>query len=182
MKKYNYSVVRSQRKSISIQIKQSGEIVVRVPQQISDSEVQEFVAQKQNWIDKHLNLLQSQVNIKPLDEQELHCLAEKAMTSIPIRVQRFAKLAGVDYGKITIRNQKSRWGSCSSKGNLNFNCLLMLLPDKVIDSVVAHEVCHRKHMNHSSAFYAELYRIFPEYDECHKWLKENGGVYLRRLR
>ena len=112
---------------------------------------------------------------------EIKELAEKAMAIIPEKVKHFASLFGVDYGKITIRNQRSRWGSCSSKGNLNFNCLLMLLPDEVIDSVVAHELCHRKHMNHSKDFYDELTRVFPDYQQCRTWLKENGGQYLSRL-
>ena len=57
----------------------------------------------------------------------------------------------------------------------------MEMPDEIIDSVVVHELCHRKHMNHSSEFYAEIERVFPQYQKCHKWLKENGGQYLRRL-
>ena len=69
----------------------------------------------------------------------------------------------------------------ASKGNLNFNCLLMFLPDEVVDSVVAHELCHRKHMNHSKAFYDELTGVFPNYQQCRTWLKENGGLYLSRL-
>ncbi|MBQ6684544.1 MAG: M48 family metallopeptidase, partial [Firmicutes bacterium] len=92
------------------------------------------------------------------------------------RVAHYAPLVGVDYGRITIRNQKTRWGSCSSQGNLNFNCLLMLFPDEVIDSVVVHELCHRKHMNHSAKFYKEVERVFPEYRKWHQWLNENGKV------
>ena len=71
--------------------------------------------------------------------------------------------------------------SCSGKGNLNFNCLLMLFPDEVIDYVVIHELCHRKHMNHSAEFYSEVERVCPEYRKCRNWLKEHGGVHLRRL-
>ena len=87
-------------------------------------------------------------------------------------------MLGVTYGRITIRNQRSKWGSCSSKGNLNFNCLLMLTPPEVIDS----ELCHRKEMNHSERFYAEVLRIFPDYYKWNKWLKENGGAIIARMR
>ena len=100
---------------------------------------------------------------------------------IPGRVAYYAKLLGVSYGTITIRNQRSRWGSCTSRGNLNFNCLLMAAPPEVLDSVVAHELCHRKHMNHSGAFYAELYRVFPDYDRCRTWLREQGPLLMRRM-
>lgn len=74
-----------------------------------------------------------------------------------------------------------KWGSCSSKGNLNFNCLLMLTPQKVIDSVVVHELCHRKEMNHSDKFYAEVLRVFPEYWTWDKWLKDNGDMLMKRM-
>ena len=120
-------------------------------------------------------------NQQPFTRDEIEAFARKALTVIPEKVRKYAPLVGVDYGRITIRNQRTRWGSCSSKGNLNFNCILMLFPEEVIDYVVVHELCHRKHMNHSAAFYAEVGRVFPEYRRCQRWLKENGGLYLSRL-
>ena len=98
------------------------------------------------------------------------------------RTNAYKKAMGVTIGWITIRNQKTRWGSCSSKGNLNFNCLLMLAPPEVLDSVVVHELCHRREMNHSQKFYAEVLRVFPTYRTQEKWLKEHGGELLKRLR
>ena len=89
---------------------------------------------------------------------------------------------GVTYGRITIRNQVSRWGSCSSVGNLNFNCLLMLAPPEVRDYVVVHELCHRKEMNHSPAFWAEVEKMIPDYKAHKKWLKDNGTALISRLR
>ena len=121
------------------------------------------------------------LNFDQFTREEIQELADKAIAVIPQKVKYYAEIIGVSYGRITIRNQKTRWGSCSSKGNLNFNCLLMLFPDEVIDSVVVHELCHRKHMNHSKAFYAEVERFFPQYQNCRKWLKENGAEYLRKI-
>lgn len=112
---------------------------------------------------------------------EIQALADKALKVIPERVKYYAPKVGVTYGRITIRNQRSRWGSCSAKGNLNFNCLLMLTPPEVIDSVVVHELCHRKEMNHSDRFYAEVLRVFPEYHKWNKWLKENGSTLMQRM-
>ena len=112
---------------------------------------------------------------------EINELADKALIVIPEKVKKYAPIVGVDYGRITIRNQRTRWGSCSGKGNLNFNCLLMLFPDEVIDYVVVHELCHRIHMNHSAEFYAEVERVLPEYRKWKKWLKENGELYISRI-
>ena len=106
----------------------------------------------------------------------------RAALVIPERVAHFAPLVGVDYGSITIRSQKTRWGSCSSKGNLNFNCLLLLAPPEVLDYVVVHELCHRKQMNHSPRFWAEVGRVLPDYKIRVKWLKENGSRLMLLLR
>lgn len=175
---------RSKRKTISLEIKRDG-IYVRTPLRMSDAEIQSFLERKKNWLQKHLQKQAEHSaavkDLTPFTYEELHELAEQALQVIPERVKYYAEIIGVDYGRITIRNQRTRWGSCSSKGNLNFNCLLMLMPDEIIDSVVVHELCHRKHMNHSAQFYAEVEKAFPEYRRCRKWLKENGGIYLNRL-
>ena len=177
-------VIRSSRKSISIEIK-ADRIIVRAPQRMKLRDIYEFVLSKQSWIEKHVKVVQERSkhleNVTPFTAAEINALADQALKVIPQKVKHYATIIGVDYGRITIRNQKTRWGSCSSKGNLNFNCLLMLFPDDVIDSVVVHELCHRKHMDHSAAFYADVERVFPEYRRYQKWLKENGSTYLRRL-
>ena len=118
---------------------------------------------------------------KKLTEAEIDELKARAAKVIPERVAYFAGIVGVSYGRITIRCQKTRWGSCSSKGNLNFNCLLMLAPPEVLDSVVVHELCHLKEMNHSKAFYDEVLRAYPNYREDHKWLKEHGSELMSRV-
>ena len=144
-----------------------------------------FLNEKRDWIEKHLRKMQERQELlavqQPFTMGEIKELANKAVVAIPEKVRKYAPLVGVDYGRITIRNQRTRWGSCSSKGNLNFNCLLMLFPEEVLDYVVVHELCHRKHMNHSKEFYAEVARVFPDYRRCQKWLKENGGMYVNRL-
>ena len=104
------------------------------------------------------------------------------MRGTPKRVKYFAELMGVEYGGITIRNQKTRWGSCSGKKNLNFNCLLMLTPDDVKDYVVVHELCHLIEMNHSPRFWAEVERILPDFKKSRLWLKRNGGAIIGRMR
>ena len=177
-------LIRSDRRTISIEIRPSG-IIVRAPRRMSSEEISAFLNKKKSWIERHSRQMRERQEIirelKPYTPEELKELAEKALVVIPQKVRHYAPLVGVDYGRITIRSQRTRWGSCSGKGNLKFNCLLRLLPDEVIDSVVVHELCHRKHMNHSAQFYAEVEKVFPEYRRCDQWLRENGGLYLSRL-
>lgn len=90
-------------------------------------------------------------------------------------MEYFAPLVGVTYNRIFIKEQKTRWGSCSSLGNLNFNWKLILLDEELLDYVVVHELAHRKQMNHSPAFWAEVERILPDWRERRRWLREKGG-------
>ncbi len=178
------NIIRSNRKTLSIQLK-SGEIIARAPLRMKDKEIHSFIDSKKSWIEKNLTKIEEREKaiseVQPFTQEEINALAEKAKTIIPERVKYYAPKIGVTYNRITIRCQRTRWGSCSSKGNLNFNCLLALFPIEVIDSVVVHELCHRKHMNHSPQFYAEIEKVFPEYKKWHKWLSDNGGVYMGRL-
>ena len=181
----NITVIRSRRKTLALQVRQSGEVLVRAPLFVREKEVRRFVEEHLNWIEKQQRKLAyaaaQQQKIQPLTEAEISRLKEQARRDLTKRVILFAPRIGVSYGRISIRHQKTKWGSCSSKGNLNFNCLLMLTPPEVIDSIVVHELCHRKEMNHSERFYAEVLRVFPEYHRWHGWLKENGRALLRRL-
>ena len=179
------SIIRSNRKTLSIQLK-NGEIIARAPLRMKDKDIYSFIESKKSWIEKNLAKMQEREqaisDVEPFTEEEIKALAEKAKVVIAGRVKYYAPLIGVTYNRITIRCQRTRWGSCSSKGNLNFNCLLALFPLEIIDSVVVHELCHRKHMNHSPQFYAEIEKVFPEYSRCNKWLKDNGGLYMARLK
>lgn len=94
------------------------------------------------------------------------------------RVRLYAERMQVSYGKISVKDQKTRWGSCSSLGNLNFNWRLVLMPEEILDYVVVHELAHRKEMNHSRAFWAEVERILPDYKERRKWLRIHGREYM----
>lgn len=136
-------VIESRRKTLSLQLTPA-EIIMRVPSGMNQGQVRDFLQRKSAWIEKHQELMSAQQEklreLPRLTSDELRTLSEKARRSIPEKVGRYAKLIGVSYGKISIRSQRTRWGSCSSKGDLSFNCLLMLAPDEVIDSVVVHEL------------------------------------------
>lgn len=176
-----YTLVRSSRKTISIVIKPGGAVEVRCPRRCSKREVDAFVVSKEAWIKKHLQTIAARPQQPVLSEEERKNLAHKAASVLPEKVQRFAERMGISYGRITIRSQRTRWGSCSAKGNLSFNCLLMLCPEAVQDYVVIHELCHRREMNHSAAFWAEVEKYCPGYRAHRKWLKDNGSTLIERL-
>ena len=177
-------IIRSRRKTVALEITPQCRVRVRAPAGMPEEEIRRFVREKSGWLLKHLAAMEEKAGelekAEPLSGEELEELADRACKVIPERVAYFASLAGVDYGMITIRNQRTRWGSCSAKGNLNFNCLLMLAPPEVLDYVVVHELCHRKEMNHSPKFWEEVERIMPDYKERERWLKENGKLLMAR--
>ena len=176
----NYTVIKSDRKTIAIQIQPDGNVVVRAPKRMRMDDIRRFVESKSEWIEKHLSNHSAQ-NLQKFTEQERNILREKARKLVVERVAYYAPLVGVTYNQITIRAQHTRWGSCSGKGNLNFNCLLALVPIEVLDYVVVHELCHRKEMNHSDRFWNEVARILPDYKVRKQWLKENGANLIARI-
>ena len=177
-------IIRSNRKTVAIQVNSDLSITVRAPHFASEKDIEEILMKKEAWISRHIEKIKKtkeRFEAEPtekLTREKVIALAEEALKVIPERVEYFAKVIGVTYGKITVRNQKTRWGSCSSKGNLNFNCLLMLAPPEVLDYVVVHELCHRKQMNHSKAFWLEVEKVLPNYKEVRKWLKEEGSQMI----
>ena len=136
---HNFTLIRSSRKTLSLQITPEGQLLVRAPSRLPQREIDRFVEEKQEWIQKTIQ-------------------------------------------KVRAGNQTGRWGSCSSTGNLNFNCLLMLAPESVLNYVVVHELCHRKHMDHSPAFWQEVARMLPDYKKEEAWLKGEGRVLLMRMK
>ena len=176
-----YRVIRSARKTISIRITPECQVEVRCPTGMRNDEIRRFVESKSDWIQAHLADVHSRPALPKLTQPQVRQLAQQALDYIPRRVDYFAPLIGVTYGGITIRNQRTRWGRCSSKGNLNFNCLLMLAPPEVIDYVVVHELCHRRELNHSDRFWTLVEQILPDYKQRQKWLKDNGGALIARL-
>lgn len=182
-----FEIIRSRRRTLSLEITKEGRVLVRAPYRMGQSEIERFVQEKSDWIEKHLEktrkrLAERQAHpVKRITAEELQMLADKALKVLPEKVSYYAPAVGVDYGRITIRNQRTRWGSCSSKGNLNFNCLLMLTPDMVQDYVVVHELCHRLEMNHSPRFWGEVERVLPDYRTAKQWLRKHGTEIMDRM-
>lgn len=179
-------IIRSARKTLSIEITPDLRVIVRAPNRLSKSDIGYFINEKHKWIEKHLESMRARVGqveqARKLTDAELTELKRRALALIIERVEQFAPLVGVDYGRITVRSQTTRWGSCSAKGTLSFNCLLALVPSEVLDYVVVHELCHRKEMNHSARFWAEVSRVLPDYAARRRWLKTNGTSLINRVK
>ena len=184
--KIEYKIIRSRRKTFAVQVMEDGSVIVKAPLLSADIQARRLVEKKAKWIRRtrariHRNRSIAEKMGGKLSSEELGELRSGARKLIPERVEHYAHIIGVRYGKVTIRAQKSRWGSCSCRGNLSFNCLLMLAPPEVLDSVVVHELCHIKQMNHSPRFYDEVRKAFPEYDRWNGWLRSNGSALMARL-
>ena len=175
---FEYQVIRSARKTMTLEVRRDGNVIVRAPLRIGLPRIKRFVNQKQEWVLGCLERTKEYREQKPLSadlsESKRNVYIRKAKETITKRASYFARLMGVSYRNITIREQKTRWGSCSSEKNLNFNWKLILAPPEVLDYVVVHELCHLKEMNHSKAFWDEVEKVMPEYETYKLWLKENG--------
>ena len=174
----DYQLIRSRRKTVMIQIVK-GEVIVRAPINMPAAVIRGFVESKRAWIEK--KLAAQPADVPAFTPEELKELAHRAKLDLPQRAARYAPLLGVSYGRITVRHQKTRWGSCSGKKNLNFNCLLMLAPERVRDYVVVHELCHLLEMNHSSRFWALVEKVMPDHKESRHWLRTQGRTLIERL-
>ncbi len=177
---YTVELIRSRRRTMALQLKADGTVVVRAPIWVGTAQARRFVEEHRDWIEKQLEKRASAPQAEPLSETELKALKKQAREDLSRRAEHFAPLLGVRYERISIRCQRTKWGSCSSRGNLNFNCLLMLAPEAVRDYVVVHELCHRLEMNHSPRFWALVECVLPEYRESRAWLRKNGDALMAR--
>lgn len=176
-----YTLIRSNRKSCSISITPDGRITVRVPLRISDREIRHLLTDRQTWIiTKYLEQQQKQARmpVSDLTDTQRAALTQRYIAAareyFPKRAAHFQQFTGGTYNRITIRDQKTRWGSCSARGTLSFNWRLMLAPPAILDYVVVHELCHLTHMNHSPAFWQAVEAVCPDYRDSRRWLKEHG--------
>ena len=177
---FDYEIIYSSRRTTAIHITADGKVQVRAPYKCPRSFIESFLHQKEDWVLRHLARIGQQKkehaapDHPPLSADERARYMKIAGDIFLKKTEYYARIMNVSYGRITIREQKTRWGSCSSKGNLNFNWRLILAPEEVLNYVVVHELAHRKEMNHSKAFYAIVESVLPDYRQSRKWLRENG--------
>lgn len=179
------TVIRSTRKTLCIQLTRDGSLIARAPLRMKETQIRQFILSKASLLQRHLQKMEAEnkalQDLPPFTNNEIQWMVAEAKKIIPDRVAYYASLLGISYGRITIRKQITKWGSCSAAGNLNFNCLLIKMPPQVLDAVVVHELCHILEMNHSKSFYRRIHQIYPEYDRWMLWLKEHGNLLLRRF-
>ena len=175
-----YTVKYSNRKSFSISISPDEGLVLRVPFRTSDREIQHILLEKQHWIiTRYLEMQEKEKNrpVSDLTDAQRTALEKRYINAakeyFPKRVAYFQQFTGGTYNRITIRDQKTRWGSCSARGTLSFNWRLMLAPPAILDYVVVHELCHLTHMDHSPAFWQAVGKVYPDYRTARKWLKDH---------
>jgi len=162
-----YSTRYSNRsKSARINIYHDGLVVITLPKNLLNISVQDLISQKSSWIFRKLDFLLSlQVNPDISVDSVEHFSSKKleAKDVISKRVDELASMYGFEFEKIRIKKLKTRWGSCSSKKNLNFNYKILFLPEDIRDYIIVHELCHLRQMNHSKKFWQEVENIIPDY-------------------
>lgn len=222
----DFELVRMRRKTISIQISDNGQVLVKAPSDVSKREISSLVLEKAGWIREksasaarvnrqkiihrfaqgepflylgktyplHVSydanvrqvcvslssnqfLIQTPVvDIKAMEAAVLLWYRENALRLMEQRVAYYSPALGKKPSKVMVREQKSRWGSCNSKGELRFNWKLIMAPPQVVDYVAVHELCHLKEMNHSAAFWKLVEGLCPEHKTCRQWLKDYGQL------
>ena len=179
MENTEYTLIRSKRKSLSIQIRTDGQVIVRAPLRLAQYKIDAFVREHRDWIKRNMSKVEQyqEERVEITDRQRAEGIY-RAKEIFPERTAYFASRMGVTYGRITIREQKTRWGSCSSVGNLNFNWKLVLMPPEVLDYVVVHELAHRKEMNHSARFWRVVEEELPDYRERREKLRVLGRRFV----
>lgn len=166
---FEYKIIRSSRKTVSIQVDADCNITVRAPYKVSEREIEEFVSDKKEWLEKAvLKQMNRNRNKKEYTDDEIKILREKAKTVLPEKVKYYSSIMDVYPKSIKINSAKKRYGSCSGENNINFSLFLMDKDERFIDYVVVHELAHIKHHNHSKAFYGFIESFMPDYKERKK--------------
>jgi len=164
MEEITYRLVRSNRKSLALEISRDSEVIVRAPKWVAQSSIEGFVRKHEAWINRKLEARRDRVTIhSELTEEELAALTQRAEEIIPGRVAHFGEVMGLWPTAVKITRTRSRFGSCNSKDKLFFSCRLMLYPAEAVDYVVVHELAHILHKNHGSEFWNTVETYLPDY-------------------
>lgn len=167
--KFEYTVIRSRRRSLAVQVDKSCNITVRAPFFVSQKEIDAFMADKKEWLEKAIIIQREKAKTQKIySDEEIKNLRQKAKEILPKKVKYYSDLMGVVPAAVKVNSAKTRYGSCSGKNSINFSLYLMDKDERFIDYVVVHELAHIKHHNHSKEFYAFVEKYVPDYKEIIK--------------
>ena len=163
VKDVEFEIIRSKRRTLAVEVKPGGEVLVRAPKKLSEKYIIDFVSNKYVWILKSIDRQKQNKKAQTFSNEQITYLRQKAKEFIPKRVEHFSEILGLYPTGVKITSAKTRFGSCSPKNSLNFSLYLMLYPIEAIDYVVVHELAHIKHKNHSKQFYGLIETVLPDY-------------------
>ena len=167
-----YEIVRSRRRTVALEVTREGRVLVRAPLRMTQGEIDRFVAAHADLLEKaRAKVAARQAAYPPLTEAEIAALRQRAKEVLPGKVAHYAAIMGVVPTSVKITAARTRFGSCSGKNGICFSLYLMQYPEEAIDYVVVHELAHIRHHDHSSAFYAEVAKVMPDYRARMKLLK-----------
>ena len=166
-----YEIIYSKRKTISFTIK-NGNLIIRAPFGTKKDKIEKLITDHKSWIDKGILKSKTIAEKEEISAEEEKRLRKESKKILKEKMDHYSNIMGVKYGRITITGAKTRFGSCSSKGNISFSFRLMQYPEDAIDYVVVHELAHLIELNHSPRFWAVVASVFPDYKSRRKILKK----------
>ena len=176
-KRVNYTLRKSKRaRRMRLAVYCDGSVVITAPFDLQENIAERFIQEKVKWLLSKLNFFKQFEGklIARHSPNDYIKYKESALALVVAKVAHLGNLHGYQFNKVSIKSQKTRWGSCSKKGNLNFNYKILFLPDKIQDYIVVHELCHLREFNHSKQFWSLVEKIIPNYREIRRELKSSG--------
>lgn len=169
----DYTLVRSDRRTLAVQITREGAVVVRAPRRLPLPDIERFLASRADWIETHAAQSRARAAAHPEpDAAERAALIARARAVLPGRVAHYAAVMGLAPAGITVTGARGRFGSCSPQNRLCFSWRLMRYPDAAVDYVVVHELAHIVHRNHGPAFHALVASVLPDWKARRALLRE----------
>lgn len=169
-----YRLKKSRRaKRMRLAVYCNAEVVITLPYWASENLAEKFIKEKANWLFNKVAYFKNRQNFPLIKRSRSDYLKNRnsALELIKQRVEHFNKIYNFNFNNISVRNQKTRWGSCSKKGNLNYSYKILFLPEKIRDYIIVHELCHLGEFNHSRKFWSLLAEVLPDYAAIRRELK-----------
>jgi predicted metal-dependent hydrolase len=175
-RKIEYTLKISRRsRSLRLAVYPGGELIVTAPRFLSARAIEQFIIRKSAWILEKIDKLASLPKQAKTKDSRMDFIRNKsaALKIARQKMEYFNQFYGLKWKRVTIKNQKTRWGSCSRQGNINFNYKIALLPDRAADYIIVHEMCHLIEMNHSRKFWNLVAKTVSDHREIRKELRKN---------